>query len=226
MKTAEKILACSDDKNTEPAVLAFLGDSVTAGAFEDGAEDKKAVYHAVLGRMIKKQTGADVKVLNFGIGGENARQGLKRVGDIIASKPDLCVVAFGLNDAPGGLERLAEYENAVRDILTTLLDFGIEAIVMTPNMMNVKPADRSNPHYEFSLITSKIVSSGVQERYADAAKRAASSLFVPVADCFSIWKKLYESGVDTDAMLSNGVNHPTREAHKIFCEEIYRVLFS
>ncbi|HZJ75889.1 MAG TPA: GDSL family lipase, partial [Clostridia bacterium] len=95
----------------------------------------------------------------------------------------------------------------------------------TQNMMNTKPANKNNPHYEFSQITAQIVTNGIQESYVNAAKDAANQYSVPVADCFSIWKELYEGGVDTDRMLSNGVNHPTRDAHKIFADELYKVMF-
>ena len=211
-------------KTGKPVVLAFFGDSVTAGCFEDGAADEKAVYHTVLGEMLRERAGAAVKTLNFGIGGDNAAAGLKRIGAVIEAKPDLCAVAFGLNDAPAGEEHLSDYEEAMSAILSGLSAAGIEAVVLTPNMMNARPAALSCPHYQISLVTAKTVTSGLQERYSETAKAVAARHGAPVADCFSVWKKLWKSGVDTDAMLSNGVNHPTREAHGLFAEELLKIL--
>ncbi len=213
-------------KTGQAVTLAFLGDSVTAGCFEDGAVDEAAVYHTVLGQMLREHTGAAVKTLNFGVGGENAEAGLRRLQSVIDAKPDLCVVAFGLNDAPAGESHLADYERYMSEILSELIKAGIEAAVLTPNLMNARPALLSCPHYQFSLLTAEIVTSGMQERYSEAAKRAASECGALVADCFSIWKALWQDGTDTDAMLSNGVNHPTRAAHILFAEELFRVLTS
>lgn len=226
MKTAEKILSkIGDKKAASPVTIAFFGDSVTAAAFEDDVIDNNSVYHNILYNMIKERLSIEVKILNFGVNGETATDGLKRIGEVLSAKPDLCVAAFGLNDCVGGINRLVKYENAMREIIKTLLSSKIEVIILTQNMMNTKPANKDNPHYEFSQITAQIVTNGIQESYVNAAKDAANQYSVPVADCFSIWKALYKSGVDTDIMLSNGVNHPTRDAHKIFADELYKVMF-
>lgn len=222
MKIGEKIL---EKKAETPVTIAFFGDSVTAALFEDGVMDENAVYHNILYNMIKEKHSVETEILNFGVSGETATNGIERIGEIISAKPDLCVVAFGLNDSVGGMESLVKYENAMREIIKTLLSSKIEVVVLTQNMMNTKPANKNNPHYEFSLLTAQIVKSGIQEIYINTAKDVAKQYSVQVADCFSIWKELYESGVDTDKMLSNGVNHPTRDAHKIFADELYKLIF-
>ena len=45
-----------------------------------------------------------------------------------------------------------------------------------------------------------------------------------MADALKVWNALEKNGVDTTAMLINGLNHPTAAAHDIFVEEIFRVL--
>jgi hypothetical protein len=47
-------------------------------------------------------------------------------------------------------------------------------------------------------------------------------LNVKVCDCYAIWKKLYESGVDTTELLATKINHPTREMNKMFSYELVR----
>jgi hypothetical protein len=49
---------------------------------------------------------------------------------------------------------------------------------------------------------------------------------VPLCDCYAIWKMLYENGVNTTELLSNKINHPTREMNKLFAYELVRTLFS
>ena len=48
---------------------------------------------------------------------------------------------------------------------------------------------------------------------------------IPVCDCYAIWKKLYESGVSTTELLSNKINHPSREMNKLFAVELVRTMF-
>ena len=47
---------------------------------------------------------------------------------------------------------------------------------------------------------------------------------VPVADCYSEWKKLYESGVHTTMLLANRINHPTREMHGLFADMLFKTI--
>ena len=66
---------------------------------------------------------------------------------------------------------------------------------------------------------------GVLTRYVEAARGVARKLGVPVADAYRRWERLQAAGVDTTALLSNGINHPTVELHGLFVEEIMRTVF-
>ena len=48
---------------------------------------------------------------------------------------------------------------------------------------------------------------------------------IPVADAYRRWEQMAAMGVDTTALLSNGINHPTAEMHDIFVDEIMRKVF-
>ena len=58
----------------------------------------------------------------------------------------------------------------------------------------------------------------------NAAKDLAASMGIPVADCYSEWKKLYESGVDTTMLLANRINHPIRAMHQLFADKIFDII--
>ena len=66
---------------------------------------------------------------------------------------------------------------------------------------------------------------GKMDQYVDAMRKVAKEMNVPVADAYAEWKALEKKGVDTTAMLVNGMNHPTAEAHKIFTDKLYELLF-
>lgn len=223
LKTGKKI------KEGKPVTIVFLGDSVTEGCFEPDQTDRENAYHARLGRMLKKEyPQTDVRIVNAGIGGENAGQGLKRLErDVLKEQPDLCVVCFGLNNAPSGESGLSEYENDMDEIFKRLKAAGVETICMTPNAMNRKEAVGLDPNLTaISRVTAMTMNSGMMDRYMEILRKTASQNQAAIADCYRIWQNLYQEGVDTDGMLSNQINHPTREAHQIFADELYRTLFS
>ena len=127
---------------TGTPVIAFLGDSVTHGAFEciqgDTAGcifDFDAVYHARLQRMLREvNPWLPVNVINAGVAGDNAPMGLARLErDVIAHRPHICVVNFGLNDLS---ETVEEYVGALRAIFSRLREAGIAPILLTPSMLN------------------------------------------------------------------------------------------
>jgi lysophospholipase L1-like esterase len=67
-------------------VMVFFGDSVTRGCFEQGNiymgtnVDDEAVYHNRLKNMIaENHSGAEVVIVNAGVGGDSAGRALKRI---------------------------------------------------------------------------------------------------------------------------------------------------
>ena len=64
------------------------------------------------------------------------------------------------------------------------------------------------------------------DAYVERARQVAKELNVPIADAYAEWKQLEKSGVDTTAMLVNGMNHPDADAHKIFAEKLYELFFN
>ena len=127
-------------------VIAFLGDSITHGAFEciEGGSscvfDFAAVYHNRLRLMIQqKYNWIPISVINAGISGDTAEGGLGRLArDVISRRPDLCVVCYGLNDVNGELET---YKRSLRGIFEQLQAADIEVLLLTPNMLNTHTSD-------------------------------------------------------------------------------------
>jgi len=95
----------------EGPLVAFLGDSLTSGwkLREDEA------WPALLSRTLAER-GRPIRVLNAGVSGELAAEGLARLPDVLAHDPDVLVVGLGINDALHG-RSLEEAEAALRQIL-------------------------------------------------------------------------------------------------------------
>jgi lysophospholipase L1-like esterase len=212
-------------------VIAFLGDSVTHGAFEctDGGSgcifDFAAVYHNRLRLMIsQKYEWVPVSVINAGVAGDTAAGGLERLErDVISRRPDLCVVCYGLNDVNGEIEA---YTSALRGIFAKLREAGIEALFLTPNMLNTRVDESVLPELTvYAEVTAGMQNGGKMDAFVQAAREVAFESGVAVADAYALWKQMAQGGMDITALLSNGINHPCREMHGMFAELLYETIF-
>lgn len=225
-----------DCEGTRTPVIAFLGDSVTQGCFElwekegrmQGAADSGAGYpekvKEILGFLYPL---APVCIMNAGVGGITASAGyeiLKR--DVLGIRPDLLVVCFGLNDSGGEAEGIPHYKESLKQIFAAARGAGIETIFMTPNMLNTDTG--SVAEGENLRITAKILAerqlNGLFDAYMDAAREVCREENVRLCDCYVLWKKMYESGVDTTRLLANGLNHPVREMHYLFAVRLVHTI--
>lgn len=210
-----------------PVNIAFLGDSVTHGCFEDGVFDFDAVYHARLRRMLQAESPfMPVNIINAGIGGITAKASISRLErDVLCHHPELVVVCFGLNDVGGPLE---EYTAALNEIFTVLNARKIPTVFMTPNMLNTYVDEPcTTPHFlDYARVTCQWQTSGRMDQFMDAARACAAANGVPVCDCYARWKAMEAEGIDTTKLLVNRLNHPTREMHGLFAEELYKIIMA
>ena len=52
----------------------------------------------------------------------------------------------------------------------------------------------------------------------------AKELDIAVCDCYQQWKELSKTQ-DITQLLANRINHPTREMHELFAENLFKVIF-
>lgn len=239
MKFVERLAARNADTRSErPIVIACLGDSVTHGCFDLFVDAKgdyiphympEQGYAAKVGRRLNELfPAAAVTMLNAGISGDSSAGGLERLErDVLSFRPDLVTVNFGLNDSMSGEAGLEKYKSNMTQIFRKILDSGAEAMLVTPSFMcSYVPALVTGERLRgVAAEAAKVQNDGILARYAEAAREAARELGVPVADAYRRWERLRDMGVDTTALLSNGINHPTIEMHELFVEEIMRQAF-
>jgi len=224
-----------DYASAAPMVLAFLGDSVTHGVFEidmnregqiGSVFDHEHVYHARLRRQLHAIAPAVAfNVINAGVNGGGSAQGLERLSrDVLAYQPDLVVVCFGLNDVHGGREGLPAYLDNLRRIFQEVRRQGVDLIFLSPNCMNTYvPAYIKNPDLrEVAARTAELQNSGVMDLYMDGARRLCANEQVALCDCYSQWRHLADIGIDTTALLANGINHPNRDMHELFSTALFQ----
>ncbi len=239
MKFVEVLKAkTNDNPGTRTPIIAFLGDSVTQGCFEVYFKEGqlKTIFDSCQGypERVKRifsmlYPEAPISVINAAVNGSSAPAGYERLKrDVLAFKPDLLVVCFGLNDSNAEMEGLDIYKEALRNIFTTARQENIETIFMTPNMMNtdssrISPGDPLEP---LADLFAKRQTGGLFDAYMDAAREVCKEENVTLCDCYAIWKKMYECGVDTTKLLSNGLNHPIREMHEMFAWQLVHTILN
>ncbi len=218
----------SKDRSAAPVLIVALGDSVTEGSTKINVIEPDIVYHEQLKRLFeKKYPRCTFCVINAGVGGENAAQGLKRVErDVIRHDPDLAIVGFCLNDACAGEFGIGSYRKNLSEIIRAIQTrTKADIVVLTPNWMPTR--DNANIAEEHKGLTEKFIAiqtGGLLAKYAEAARQVAKECNVSVADVYAEWQKLSDSGADTTAMLANGLNHPDAGGHRIAAETIMKVI--
>ena len=238
MEIIKKMTAKAVDNSMEGVTIAFLGDSVTQGCFEiyknesgviEPVFDKRHSYPQYLYNMFCTLfPSVNLNIINAGISGDKAPKGLERLErDIVRHCPDLTVVCYGLNDCSTEEKSVEAYTNALEGIFRRLKAEDIEIIFMTPNMMNtgISVHLHDEDFLDIAKKTAMMQNEGVFDAHIEAARRLCGQYGIPVCDCYSIWRKLDESGVDVTELLSNKINHPTREMNKIFAQELIRTMF-
>ena len=227
-----------DNFGNRSPLIAFLGDSVTQGCFEiyrDG-ELIRTVFDSPNGYAEKTKSilnmmypETSVSMLNAGINGGTAKNAVMRLErDVLVHKPDLVVVCFGLNDANDEVEGREEYLANLKTIFTELKKSGTEVVFMTPNMMNTYTDCSVTDEVAVQLaeMFAEKQKNGYFDSFIEGAKKLCKEENIPVCDCYALWKKMYASGVDTTRLLSNRLNHPTRDMHWLFAWELIKTMIN
>lgn len=219
----------------KPVTIVCFGDSVTHGVFEvreslgDTLEltyDAEAVYHARLKELLDFfYPAAAVSIINSGVSGDTAAGGLARIErDVLAFFPDLCIVCFGLNDSLSDMQGLTDFQSALSKMLDRL--DGIPVVLLTPCMINTKVSNEISG--ETLTVAAKqcmeVQNNGVLAAYVEAIREQANMRDIPVCDEYARYERWAASGIDTNRLLANRINHPLREIHSLWAQDLFILL--
>ena len=194
----------------EPLTIALLGDSISTGCNASGwakAAPFQPPYQDLLALNLEATYGAEVALRNFAVGGTDTAWGRANIGKVIESKPDLVILAFGMNDA--ARRPAADYQKNIRE------------------MINV--ARQACPEAEFILVATMLgnrdwtyLRHELFPQYRDALA-GLSGPGVALADLTSVWEELLRHKADRD-LTGNGVNHPNDFGHRVYTQVLSALL--
>lgn len=204
-------------RSRQPIRLVVLGDSISTGANASAFirdEPFTPAYPQLLARGLEARGASKVTLMNLSVGGMTSSWGVTRIPEVIADKPDLLIIAFGMNDAlrldSGGVlpERYAR--NMREMISTTRRALPNCEIILVATMLG-------NPDWYF-LEQSRFVA------FRDVLRKLEGP-GVAVADVTSFWADLLKRK-SFDDLTGNGLNHPNDFGHEVYSQVILQALRS
>lgn len=194
-KLAAKIAA------NEPVNVVCFGDSVTGVYYHSGG--RRAYTDMVEIGLQQAWPDADITAMNAGISGHTTVNALARIDkDVLARKPDLVTVMFGLNDMTR--VPLEEYRTNLKAIVEKCRAVGAEVMLCTPNNVTDTPSRPAE-----TLL-----------KYAAVVREVAAEMKTPLADCYNAFEAVRADSSFEWAMLMSDEIHPNMDGHKQIAETI------
>jgi acyl-CoA thioesterase I len=194
----------------QPLTITLLGDSISTGCNASGwakVAPFQPPYQDIFVQNLEKAYGSKITLKNFAVGGTDTAWGLANIGKVIDAKPDLVLLAFGMNDSGGRPAK--EYHAYIQKMVDAVRKELPEAefILVAPMLGN---KDWITLHHELF------------PQYRDALSELCKPGIV-LADMTSMWTELLRHKKDWD-MTGNGVNHPNDFGHRVYAQTLSALL--
>ena len=193
-----------------PLTIALLGDSISTGCNSSGwakTAPFQPAYFDLLTTNLESAYRSKVTLKNFSRGGMATPWGLANIDKVIEAKPDLVLLAFGMNDA-GGLA-VDKYKANTQAM--------IEAI------------HQNLPNTEIILVATMLANREWVALDHDRFPKFRDALAelcgpgVALADMTSVWDELLKHKKNWD-LTGNGVNHPNDFGHRVYAQVLSSLL--
>lgn len=194
----------------QPVSIALLGDSISTGcnasAWGGGAPFQPA-YQDLLKQHLASHYKTTVELTNMSVGGTSTPWGLTQIPKVLESKPDLIILAFGMNDSAGRSPE--EYRENIA--------------------LMISAARKTLPDVEFILIAPMLgnrdwttLKHDVFPKYRDQLATLCEP-GIALADMTSVWHEFLLRKKDHD-LTGNGVNHPNDFGHRVYAQVLSALL--
>lgn len=194
----------------EPLSIVLLGDSISTGcnasAWGEGPPFQPA-FQDLLAQHLKMHYQTEVSLTNLSVGGMTAAWGVTMVDKVAELKPDLVILAFGMNDAAG--RPAADYGRDTQSMIQSIR--------------------QELPETEFILVATMLGNQDWPRLDQDLFLQFRAELDgmvepgIALADMTSIWEEMLRRKNDSD-LTGNGVNHPNDFGHRVYAQVLSAIL--
>jgi acyl-CoA thioesterase I len=190
----------------EPLTVVAFGDSITAGG--DATAPELIYWERWLASLRAKYPKANITGINGATGGDTTVQGLARLSEkVISQKPDLVLVAFGMNDQNIGSVPLERFRTNLNDLVDRIRRESSAEVLLLSSCL-------PNPNWHYT--------SGRMPEYGRVTGEVAASKGCAFADMLATWKAVVGRKKPED-LLANNVNHPNDFGHWIYSRVLERL---
>jgi len=190
----------------QPLTVCISGDSISEGynaSGVTGAPPGQPAFADLVAAGLERAHGSPVTLHNFATSGWTADDGVADMPRVAEARPDLVIIAFGMNDA--GYAEAPHFAANIEGIMN-----GVRAGSPDAEFVLVSPM-LPNPRWAYP----------VTERfgaYRDALSRLCGT-GAALADMTTLWRDLLERKSVHD-LSGNGINHPNDFGHRLYAQVI------
>jgi acyl-CoA thioesterase I len=190
--------------------VVLLGDSISTGCNASGwaaGTPHQPPYPGLLQQHLEATYGSNVTLTNLSVSGTSTPWGLTKIEKVTEQKPDLVILAFGMNDSSG---RSAE-------------EYGKNTAAM------ISKTRETLPNAEFILVASMLGNRDWTLLKHDLFPQYRNELAklckpgIAMADMTSVWHEFLKRKKDHD-LTGNGVNHPNDFGHRVYAQVLAALL--
>ncbi|MDD4890134.1 MAG: SGNH/GDSL hydrolase family protein, partial [Phycisphaerae bacterium] len=190
--------------------VCLSGDSISAGYNASGMTKVPPLmpcYGQLVADQLAATCGSKVTFRNFAVGGWSCTNGLADAPRVAATKPDLVIIAYGMNDTG---RSAADFAKNIKGIMDVVRKENAEAefVLVSPMLGNA----------DWSALN---MAAFANERKALAGLTGPG---VALADMTSLWEAMLATGKRWHDMTGNGVNHPNDFGHRLYAQAILTLL--
>jgi len=193
-----------------PVTVVVAGDSIAAGgdaSLLSDAPPRMPAFPELVAAALEQRYGGPVTLKNLAVGGTSVRDGVAAVPKYAAERPDLLVVAFGMNDV--GRRDPDWFRDETRKLVAGIREALPEVEVLLVSPMLGNPEWVHTPREMFAA-------------YRDALA-GLTGAGAAMADVTAAWEILSRHKNHLD-MTGNGLNHPNDFGHRVYAQTVLGTL--
>jgi len=194
----------------QPLKIGISGDSISTGldaSLTTAAAPFQPGYPELVVAQLRVLSDSDVTCVNRAVAGWSVANGLQDLDTLLAARPELIVIAYGMNDVGRKDPKWFREQN---EALIRRIRGGLpqSEILLVCTMLGNREWIHT-PREMFS-------------EYRDVLLSFASS-GTAVADLTEVWGQMLKSKDDLD-LTGNGLNHPNDFGHRLYAQAILKLL--